>query len=289
MDFVPVCPEVEIGMPVPRPAIHLVDIGEKSETNIRAIGTKEKDPYNPELDVTEKLYQHGINKGKAMQDLDGYVFMQKSPSCGVFSAKRFLPNGHSEGTISGLFVQGFRKEQPLLPLEEAGRLNDAGIRDNFLIRVYAYHNWRTQVATDLSNKKLIQFHARHKYLLMAHNVESYKSLGRLLSDLQKDALQNIAAQYISEFMQAISKPANRKRNANALMHVCGYLKRHLDSQDKQSLRELIDRYRLGEIPIVVPFTMIQHHLDKHMSSDSYIQDQAYLAPYPQTLGVRNLI
>jgi len=289
VDFHLVCPEVEIGMPIPRPAIHLVDIGSKDQPNLRAIGTKDKDPHNPSIDVSDDLYRYGVEKGQQMQNLDGYIFMQKSPSCGVFSTKRYLPNGFSDGMVSGLYVQGFRSVQPLLPVEEAGRLNDAGLRDNFLIRVYAWHNWRTQVQANLDKKQLIQFHARHKYLLMAHSVEGYRQLGRLLSDLKKDSLENIALQYITGFMLALAKPASRKRNANALMHVCGYLKRFLDHHDRVKLRELIERYRVGQLPIVVPFTMIQHHLDKHLSDDSYVRKQAYLSPYPQTLGVRNLI
>ena len=289
VDFVPVCPEVAIGMSIPRPPIHLVDLGDKDHSDIRAIGTKEADPYNPQIDVTQKLFDYGVEKGQQLSDLDGYIFMQKSPSCGIYSAKRYLPNGNSQGVISGLYAQGFQQQQPNLPLEEAGRLNDAGLRDNFLIRIYAHCQWRTLQHQGMTKSALIGFHSRHKYLLMPHSPEGYKALGQLLADLKGDSLEAITQQYISLFMQALSKPASRKRNANALNHVCGYLKRFLDSADRQDLAELVDRYRIGDVPIVVPFTLLQHHLNKHTEHESYVQQQTYLSPYPNQLKTRNLV
>ena len=289
VDWTAICPEVEIGMAVPRPAIRLVDVGENGAQDIRAVGTKEVDPRNAALDVTQPLYEYGREKGRALKDLDGYVFMQKSPSCGVFSTKKYLLNGHSDGVISGLYAQGFLEENPLLPVEEAGRLNDVNIRDNFLIRIYAYSDWRQNVIANLTKTGLIQYHARHKYLLMAHSNHAYQELGRLLSNLKAAPLTEIAQQYIAGFMQAMSKPASRKRNTNALMHVAGYLKRVVDQADRTTVAALIEQYRIGQVPIVVPLTMMQHFMRKHLPHESYIQQQAYLSPYPEALGVRNHI
>lgn len=288
-ELVPLCPEMAVGLPVPRPAIRLVNLGDEEFPEIRAIGSKDKDPHNPELDVTDALNEYGDQIGEKLQDLDGFVFMQKSPSCGVFSAKLYRTNGYSEGTTSGLFAKRFVTAHPDLPVEEAGRLNDAGLRDNFMIRIFTAFGWRQLIASGLTKKKLIQFHSQHKYLVMAHSVVSYRALGRFLADLSSRPFAEIAEEYYVQLMQALSRPAKRKSNANALMHMCGYLKRFISSEDKTELRTLIERYRKGEIPVVVPFTLLQHHLNKHYSESSYIQTQRYLLPYPPEITTRNFV
>ncbi|KZZ46257.1 MAG: DUF523 and DUF1722 domain-containing protein [Saccharospirillaceae bacterium] len=281
-DYVPLCPEVAIGMGTPRQPIRLV--GEsKDTTNVFARGTRDT-----ELDVSDQLRAYGQEQGEQHKNLCGYIFMQKSPSCGLFGVKRYLDNGMPEGTARGLYAEEFCKKQPLLPVEEAGRLNDPGLRENFLVRVFAYHDWQQFLASDFSAKDLIGFHARYKYLVMAHSQQYYKSLGHLLSDLSKAKLHTIAEEYFKQLMAALAKPASRKMNTNTLMHLQGYLKNCLSSGDKQELTDLIQHYHQGIVPLIVPLTLLKHHLS-HQQQQHYANMQVYLNPYPYQLGLRNAI
>ena len=176
-DFRSTCPEVAIGMGTPREPIRLVS-EHPNDDNIRAVGVD-----TPELDVTDKLKDHAVTVSENSSELCGFIFMQKSPSCGVFGVKRYLPNGHPEGTVSGIFAKEFARRNPLLPIEEAGRLNDAALRENFLVRVFTYRDWQLFRQQEVTAARLIDFHSKYKYLVMAHSLVHYKELGRLLANL----------------------------------------------------------------------------------------------------------
>lgn len=279
-DFRPVCPEVAIGMGTPREPIRLVS-HDSADHNPRALGVS-----NSDLDVTDDLERFADDCADRMQDLCGFILMQKSPSCGVFEVKRYLENGHPEGKTSGVFARQLRKRLPLLPIEEAGRLNDAALRENFMVRVYAYHDWTEFSSTAITAARLIEFHSRYKYLVMAHSPVAYSNMGRLLSDLSA-GVDAIAETYIHMLMDALAKPATRKRHTNALMHLQGYLKKNLSSADKQELRTLINEYHDGIIPLVVPLTLLKHHLKRHEDQHAYAIQQVYLNPHPYELGLRN--
>lgn len=279
MEFRPVCPEVAIGLGIPRKPIRLVVIGD--ETRVRGI-------ENPELDVTDALVEQAELAVAAMPDICGYVFMQKSPSCGAFGMKRYRTNGHTaDHSGRGAYAKRFMELMPLLPVEEAGRLNDAGLRDNFLARVFAYHDFKTNVAISPTAKKLIDFYSRYKYQVMAHHVPSYFSIGRYLSNLSGRDINACSDEFFHLFMTALSHHATRKGNTNAIMHLRGYLKEHLTTQDKQELSQLIDSYKAGMVPLIVPLTLLKHHLLK--LDNPYLKAQTFWAPHPERLGIRNHI
>lgn len=279
VEFRSVCPEVAIGLGVPRKPIRLVVMG--SETRVRGV-------ENPELDVTDALIAHAETTIKEMPDICGYIFMQKSPSCGVYGMKRYLPNGYSiDSAGRGAYAKRLMELMPLLPVEEAGRLNDTGLRDNFLARVFAYHDFKTQVATAPSAKKLIDFYSRYKYQVMAHHVPSYFAIGRHLSNLGSNDIQRHCDIFFRLFIEALQHHATRKGNTNAMMHLRGYLKHILTTQDKQELSQLIDAYKAGRVPLVVPLTLLKHHLLK--LDNPYLKSQTFWQPHPDILGVRNYI
>jgi uncharacterized protein YbgA (DUF1722 family) len=176
---------------------------------------------------------------------------------------------------------------PLIPVEEAGRLNDAGLRENFITRIFALHDWRQTVASDPTAKKIIGFYSRYKYQVMAHHVPSYYLIGKFLANLANKSIEAVAKEFIELLMSALSHQASRKGNANALMHLRGYLKLHISKQDKAELSGLIESYAAGLTPLVVPLTLLKHHL---MTLDNpYLTQQTYWSPHPEALGLRNFV
>jgi len=282
-DFVSICPEVAIGMGTPREPIRLVS-EHAADNNVRAVGVTDSS-----IDVTDALAEYGARQAQQQQQLCGYTFMQKSPSCGLFGVKRYLANGHPEGSTRGIYADAFCKAHPLLPVEEAGRLNDAALRENFMTRVFAYHDWQQFQAAGISRKGLISFHSRYKYLVMAHSMLHYKSMGRLLANLRDGNLHMLAQDYFVQLMTALAKPASRKMHTNTLMHLQGYLKQLISASDKAELSEIINQYRQGIIPLVVPLTLLKHHLNRYGESNQYACQQVYLNPHPYELGLRNAI
>jgi len=263
-------------MGTPRQPIRL--FGDASDP--QAVGVK-----TPELNVSQPLRNYGKKVAGNIHTLCGFIFKKDSPSCGMERVKVYNDKGIPQRSGTGLFAREIVKANPLLPVEEEGRLNDAELRDNFITRVYVYARWKSLLAGGLSKSGLLHFHARHKYLLMSHSVVVYQQLGRVLSDLSRASLKDIADSYIIRLMQTLSKPATRKRHANVLHHLLGYLKRDLDSDHRSDLSETIDAYRRGEYPLVVPIRLLQHHFSAH--PHPYIKDQVYLNPHPQALLLRN--
>lgn len=279
VEFRPVCPEVAIGLGIPRKPIRLV--ATDGTTRVRGID-------NPELDVTDALSTHAEQMAPQLTDICGYVFMQNSPSCGVFGMKRYGVNGFPlDSNGRGAYAKRLMELMPLLPVEEAGRLNDAGLRDNFIARVFAYHDWKTQVEPDPTAKKLIDFYSRYKYQVMAHHVPSYFAIGKYLSNLASRDISVSCTEFFTLFMTALSHHAGRKGNANAMMHLRGYLKLLLKPYEKQELSQLIDSYRNGLVPLVVPLTLLKHHLGK--LDNPYLKSQTFWSPHPENLGLRNHI
>lgn len=279
VEFRSVCPEMAIGLGVPRKPIRLVVVNE--ETRVRGND-------NPDLDVTDALIDHAELIAQQMPDICGYVFMQKSPSCGVFGMKRYGSNGlplDSKGR--GAYAKRLMELMPLLPVEEAGRLTDVGLRDNFLARVFAYHDFKSKVAVAPTAKKLIEFYSRYKYQVMAHHVPSYFTIGRYLSNLAGRDIQECSEGFFRLFMEALSHHATRKGNTNAIMHLRGYLKAHLNTREKHELSQLIDSYKEGFVPLVVPLTLLKHHLLK--LDNPYLVSQTFWEPHPERLGIRNHI
>ncbi|MCQ4308486.1 2-thiouracil desulfurase family protein [Pseudomonas stutzeri] len=275
--FVPICPEVAIGLGTPREPIRLVG----DPDHPRAVGT-----VHPELDVSDALNAYGERIATELDDVSGYILMQKSPSCGMERVKVYQANGHPvDGGGSGLFAKSLMRMRPDLPVEEAGRLNDPVLRENFLTRVFAHAEWRRLLRTGLTRKALVDFHSRYKYQLMASDPQQYKALGRMVARVGTTPLEAFAPAYFSQLMAALKKAASRGNHSNVLQHLSGYLKRHLEGEDKQELQRLITQYREGIVPLVVPLTLLKHHFRRH--PDRYVANQAYLQPHPEDLSLRN--
>jgi uncharacterized protein YbgA (DUF1722 family) len=174
----------------------------------------------------------------------------------------------------GLYAQQIMNANPLLPVEEEGRLKDEKLRENFLQRVQVYHRWQQLMAHNLNKNAVIEFHTRHKYLLLAHCETTYRSLGRLIAQCGNDNLQQVADQYINMLMNGLKKPSSRGKHTNVLQHMLGYFKRYLDRYDKYEMKQLLEQYRSGNIPREVLLTMLKHYLRKFPSS--YLYKQYYL-------------
>jgi uncharacterized protein YbgA (DUF1722 family)/uncharacterized protein YbbK (DUF523 family) len=278
-EFVPVCPEVAIGLGIPREPIRLVG----DLRHPRAVGT-----VNPQLDATQPLADYGQRMAAELTDLCGYIFMQKSPSCGLERVKVYHANGSpQDGGGRGIYAEAFCARHPDLPVEEDGRLNDPVLRENFLTRVFAYAAWQDLLQQGLSRRGLTDFHARYKYLLMAHNPLQYKALGKLLGNMGQSDPAELGPRYFSQLMAALKQCATRGTHSNVLQHLSGYFKQTLSVEDKQEVQHVIGQYRLGVVPLVVPLTLLKHHLRHH--PDPYIAQQVYLQPHPENLSLRNAI
>ncbi|MDD9891275.1 MAG: DUF523 and DUF1722 domain-containing protein [Gammaproteobacteria bacterium] len=278
-EYTPICPELGIGLGVPRKPIRLVG----DPANPRAVGAD-----NASFDVTDKLKSFAQKTLPALQKLSGYIFVKGSPSCGVFRVKVYLENGMpADEPGSGIYSRMVMENYPLLPVEEAGRLNDPVLKENFITRVFAYHQWQQLVTESLTANKVLEFHRNYKYLLMAHSPDECSRLGRMLAETLSSDLNKAADEYIAGFMQTLSRQATRKSNTNVLMHLQGYLKKQLLRTQKESLAESIDKYRQGLLPIIVPITLLKSHFNSF--PNKYIESQRFLSPYPEELCLRNRI
>lgn len=277
-DFVAVCPEVGIGMPVPREPIRLV--GDPAAP--RAVATRDR-----QRDVTDELAAYARRMAGELQGISGFIFMQQSPSCGLERVKVYQDGGRPSEPGRGIFAAEFCARHPDLPVEEDGRLNDAVLRENFITRVFAYAEWQRLLQQGLTRRALIAFHSRYKYLLLATDAQQYRALGRLLGDLARHDLASLAPRYFSQLMAALKQCATRGSHSNVLQHLAGYLKRALSAQEKQEMQQLIGQYREGVVPLVVPLTLLKHHFRRH--PDRYIAEQAYLQPHPERLSLRNAL
>ena len=266
-EFHPYCPEVAIGLGVPRPSIQLVKIGDA----IRCVGVKD-----PTLDVTDRLRDFAAQQKDSHAKLCGYILKKDSPSCGMERVKVYAgKQPHRNGF--GIYAQEMMRNNPLLPVEEEGRLGDPGLRENFIQRVYVYYRWQQLLAESLTAQSLMRFHARHKLIIMSH--ADYRELGQLLAGLTKDNLLQVAEQYISLLMITLKTIVSRNSHVNVLQHIQGYLKKELSADNKAEMCEIIDRYRAGEMPLIVPLTLLKHHFRKY--PDPYIQASYYMSPFPE--------
>ncbi len=273
VEFVPVCPEMAIGLGTPRPSIRLIG-GEG-----RVIAQTAKG-----LDVTEALRDYGRTMAAQFEGLSGYVLCAKSPSCGMERVRVYHESGQGNAKEGvGIYAAEIMQALPLLPCEEDGRLNDPVLRENFVTRIYALHDWQGLLHRGLTPSRLIAFHSRYKYLLMAHHRDSYQALGRLVADLSENPEQK-AEQYIHGLMSALSKRASRRGHTNVLQHLQGYFKRQLTSRQRQELARTIHQYREGILPLLAPITLLRHYLEEH--PNDYLRQQVYLDPHPEALRLR---
>lgn len=277
-EFVPFCPEVAIGLGTPRPTIRLVG----DPDSPRALGSRDDG-----LDVTDALQQYSDARAQRLDGLSGFVFKKDSPSCGMARVKVYRDTGMPQRDGVGIFARAVQQANPLLPVEEEGRLNDSALRENFISRVFVYARWQALCRQGLRKKSLLDFHTRHKLLVMAHSPDAYRELGRMLARLDNADLDALAGRYISQLMEVLKAQASRKRHVNVLQHVLGYLRKHVDAANRADLVDVIDDYRRGVVPLVVPVTLLKHHFRR--SPNSYISQQVYMDPHPRELMLRNTL
>lgn len=272
--YVPVCPEMAIGMGTPRKTIRLVN--HEGEIRVKA--------SDDSFDVTEQLNDYATEKTTELNFLSGYIVCAKSPTCGMERVRLYdSKSGYSEKAGVGVFARKLMETYPLLPVEEDGRLHDLVLRENFITRVFAYHDWHTLLAEGLSRKAIVAFHTRYKYLLMAHHQEQYRQLGRLVANFTED-LDKDAQNYFTLFMQTLMHHANRRSHTNVLQHIQGFFSDRLTARQKQELKGSIDKYREGLLPLLVPVTLIRHYLNEF--EEPFVDQQVYLNPHPEELKLR---
>ena len=222
----------------------------------------------------------------AAMDLDGYVLKKDSPSCGMERVKVYPGAGAPSKDGRGLFAEALMARLPDLPVEEEGRLNDPLLRENFIARVFVHHRWREGERAGWTRAGLMRFHERHKFLLLARNQTGMRRLGRLLGESAKDEpAGDLAAAYREGLTEILRRPATRRGHTNVLHHLAGFVSDALDAADRAELAETIERYRLGLIPLIVPLTLIRHHVRRQ--EVAYLRDQVYLEPHPYELMLLN--
>ncbi len=275
--FVPICPEVGIGLGTPRETIRL----ERHGDVIRLTAPKSG------ADHTQAMQDYAKARAAEVEPLDlcGYVFKKDSPSCGLFRVKVYGESGLGVRNGRGLYAKGITQAHPLLPVEEEGRLNDVALRDNFVERVFAYRRVKALCHGRLAPKDLIAFHAREKLLLMAHAPAHYQTLGALVAHAKEVPAAELKARYQAGYMAAMAELATAKRHTNVLQHIAGYFKKSLDIDDRRELSQIIDDYHRGLVPLIVPITLIKHFLRK--APAPYLAAQSYLEPHPKELLLRN--
>ena len=274
-EFTTFCPEVEIGLSIPREPIRLVTLNDK----VHCVGTR-----NPELDVTEDLYKSADEQQAWHRQLCGYILKKGSPSCGMERVR--LYKGDIPDRIGvGLYAERLMQNFPNLPVEEEGRLEDPVLRENFIQRVYIYSRWQNLMEQAISMKNLTLFHAQHKYIYMSHDQSMARQLGSWLAESDKTDLDTLTTQYPLKMMTLLKHRATRKNHVNTLQHIQGYLKNHLDAGDKQELTTNIKQYREGLLPLIVPITLLRHHFRRY--PNNYISNSYYMQPHPAELMLLN--
>lgn len=279
VEWVSVCPEVEIGLGTPRPTIRL----EGTADDARLVEPKSGE------DLTERMRTYSGRKVGELQqlDLDGYVLKRASPTCGMERVRVWNDSGMPDKKGVGVFADVLLKKWPNLPVEEEGRLNDPVLRENFVERLFCRHRWRSLVRVGLTRSRLISFHTAHKMLLRAHNEAGYRRLGKLVASFGSRPDGEIFTEYEDEFFDIVKRRAAPKRHANVLQHTLGYLRQVIDASDRRELLGLIEDYRNGLVPLVVPITMLRHHVHRHHVE--YLIGQLYLEPHPKELMLRNRV
>jgi len=277
VDYVPVCPEVEYGLGIPRESLRLVG-----------------DPGSPHLITTKTHRDHTAGmlrwaRKRVIQlrkeDLCGFIFKSKSPSSGMERVKVYTEGGMPINKGTGLFARVFMDHFPLIPVEEEGRLHDLKIRENFIERIFTLRRWREVLRHGTGRGRLVDFHTRNKLLIFSHSPRHLREMGKLVADGKALPNKVLYERYERLLMESLRLKATPKKNTNVLQHAMGYFKKQLSPDEKQELLEILDTYRLGNIPLIVPITIINHFVRKY--DQPYLKIQTYLNPHPIALQLRN--
>ena len=277
VSYVPVCPEVECGMPVPRESLRLVG----DPDHPRLVTLKTKKDFTDQMNAWSRRRLDELEK----EDLCGFIFKKSSPSSGLFRVRVYTDEGMPGRVGSGLFAKAFTQRFPLIPAEEEGRLNDPKLRENFIERIFTLKRWRDLLKQKKSMGAVVDFHTRNKLLILSHSQNHYRQMGKLVASGKSLPMAELYPAYEGLLMEALQLKTTEKKNTNVLMHMMGYFKSELSSDEKQEILEILDQYRTGQIPLIVPVTLMNHYVRKY--DKAYLQQQTYLNPHPVALKLRN--
>lgn len=277
VEYVPVCPEVEIGLPTPREALRLVGSSDDPKLVFSRSGE----------DITERMTAWAETKVAELEqgNLCGFIFKSKSPSSGMERVKLYDSNGVPRNIGVGLFAKAFMQHFPLLPVEEEGRLHDPKLRENFIEAIFTLKRWRELLNDGKSPGSLVDFHSRHKLLVMSHSTELYRQMGKLVAQSGSLDREDLYRQYLALLQKALQLKTTAPKQVNVLHHILGYFKKQLSGDEKQEVLAVIENYRAGQIPLIVPITLLNHFVRKY--EQSYLKQQVYLNPHPLELKLRN--
>ena len=277
VEYVPVCPEVECGFGIPREAFRLV--GNPESPRLVTSSTHQ--------DYTERMMKWAKRRVIELEGegLCGFIFKSNSPSSGMERVKVYGEKGMPVKKGRGIFARIFIEYFPLVPVEDEGRLHDPGLRENFVERIFALKRWRETLSKKCTMADLVEFHTHHKLLIFSHSEKHHRTMGKLVAAGKEMPLKELYARYEALLMEALRLKTTPKKNSNVLMHMMGYFKKQLASDEKQELLEIIRQYRDGYIPLIVPITLINHYVRKY--NQPYLSKQTYLCPHPIELQLRN--
>ncbi|MDY7078567.1 MAG: DUF523 and DUF1722 domain-containing protein [Chloroflexota bacterium] len=278
VEWVPVCPEVEIGLPIPRETMRLVGDAEAP----RLVALKSGQDYTERM----QTWARGRLEELAQVKLHGFVFKKDSPSSGLYRVKVYTEQGMPSKIGTGIFPREVMKRFPLLPLEEEGRLHDMHLRENFIDRIFAYYRWMNLLEENPTPGGLVKFHTAHKLTLMAHSPPHYQHMGKLVAQAGSLPWEEVTEKYARSLMDGLEVMTSSGKHTNVLQHLMGFLKDDLPGEEKAELLYHIEDYRNGLVPLVVPLTLLKHHLSRHQVPD-WVHQQVYLYPYPKELLLRN--
>jgi uncharacterized protein YbgA (DUF1722 family)/uncharacterized protein YbbK (DUF523 family) len=275
--WVPVCPELEVGMGVPRESVRLV--GPVEDPRMLTARTR--------IDWTDRMNRYSRDRVEALraEHLRGYILKSKSPTCGMERVRVYGEKGMPVRQGVGLFARALMEAMPHLPIEEEGRLHDPRLRENFIVRVFSYDRWLRLAGGSFKRADLVRFHARHKFLLMAHSPRHLAELGRLVAQAGSLKPSELREAYAGRFFSALRQKATARRHQNVLLHIAGFFRDQLESGDRRELQSAIADYAAGLVPLIVPLTLIR--LYARRLGLAYIEDQVYLHPHPKELMLLN--
>ncbi len=270
--FVPVCPEVEIGLGVPRDPVRLVTIQGQTRLMQPATGA----------DLSDRMQDFAAQFLARLGEVDGFLFKSRSPSCGIRDAKVYpaLENAASTGKQAGLFAGKVLERFANLAVEDEGRLNNFRIREHFLTKLFTLARFRLVKATN-KIQELVHFHTIHKFLFMAYNQKECRILGRIVANPEKAPFPEVITRYDTHLKQALSYIPRYTSSINVCMHALGYFSKELSAQEKRFFLDTLERYRQKKIPLSTALSILQSWIIRF--DQPYLQDQLFFAPYPEEL------
>lgn len=277
VEFVPVCPEVECGLSVPREAMRLV--GDIEAPRLRTIRSG--------VDLTEQMQNWAAEKNAwlADQNICGFIFKSKSPSSGMQGVKVYSEKGMPQQKGVGIFAKAFMTRFPDIPVEDDGRLHDPGLRENFIERIFVMRRWQEVDAAKPALAPLVAFHSQHKYLLLAHSTKHYQEMGRLVAHAAEMDREQAFAKYAHLLAEALQMRTTKAKLYNVLEKSMGHFKKELSAWEKQELLDVFRRFKEGQLPLIVPVILLNHYIRKY--DEPYLREQYFFHPHPLELKLRN--